>query len=108
MVAVAAVTQGNEQLTLGLSADDAARLKAAMDFVQEPYLNRVVQTGQDAMAFSAGVVATLAGLKTDVDTRIAGMLFELAAVAPNNVADIEPRFGKEVEIGRASCRERVY
>jgi len=96
MVAVAAVTQGNEQLTLGLSADDAARLKAAMDFVQEPYLNRVVQTGQDAMGFSAGVVATLARLKTDVDTRIAGMLFELVALDASLAKQIESRFGKEI------------
>ncbi|CAM8628024.1 SpoT Guanosine polyphosphate pyrophosphohydrolases/synthetases [Oxalobacteraceae bacterium] len=96
MVSVAAVTQVNEQLALGLSADDAARLKAAIDFVQEPYLNRVVQTGQDAMAFSAGVVATLAGLKTDVDTRIAGMLFELVALDASLAEQIEPRFGKEI------------
>ena len=96
MVSVAAVTQVNEQLALGLSADDAARLKAAMDFVQEPYLNRVVQTGQDAMGFSAGVVATLAGLKTDVDTRIAGMLFELVALDASLAEQIEPRFGKEI------------
>ena len=80
MVSVVTVTQGDEQLSLGLSADDAARLTAAMDFVRDAYLNRAVQTGQDAMAFSAGVVATLAGLKTDADTRIAGMLFELVTL----------------------------
>ncbi|MCE2860717.1 MAG: bifunctional (p)ppGpp synthetase/guanosine-3',5'-bis(diphosphate) 3'-pyrophosphohydrolase, partial [Oxalobacteraceae bacterium] len=105
MVSVAAVTQGNEQLTLGLSADDAARLKAAVDFVREPYLNRVVQTGQDAMAFSAGVVATLAGLKTDVDTRIAGMLFELVALDEALAAQIEPRFGKEIADMVAGIRQ---
>ena len=105
MVSVAAVTQGNEQLTLGLSADDAARLKAAVDFVREPYLNRVVQTGQDAMAFSAGVVATLAGLKTDVDTRIAGMLFELVALDAPLAAEIEPRFGKEIADMVAGIRQ---
>ncbi len=105
MVAVAAVTQGNEQFTLGLSADDAARLKAAMDFVQEPYLNRVVQTGQDAMAFSAGVVATLAGLKTDVDTRIAGMLFELVTLDESLAEQIEPRFGKEIADMVAGIRQ---
>ena len=96
MVSVVAVTQGNEQLTLGLSADDAARLKAAIDFVRDAYLNRVVQTGQDAMAFSAGVVATLASLKTDVDTRIAGMLFELVALDEPLAAQIESHFGKEI------------
>lgn len=96
MVSVVTVTQGDEQLSLGLSADDAARLTAAMDFVRDAYLNRAVQTGQDAMAFSAGVVATLAGLKTDVDTRIAGMLFELVALDAPLAEQIESRFGKEI------------
>ncbi len=91
-----AVATGQEQLTLGLSADDAARLKAATEFVRDAYLNRVVPTGQDAMAFSAGVVATLAGLKTDADTRIAGMLFELVALDPPLAEQIESRFGKEI------------
>ncbi len=96
MVSVVAVTTGQEQLTQGLSADDAARLKAATEFVRDAYLNRVVPTGQDAMAFSAGVVATLAGLKTDADTRIAGMLFELVALDPPLAEQIESRFGKEI------------
>lgn len=96
MVSVVAVTQGEEQLTSGLSADDAARLKAATEFVRDAYLNRVVPTGQDAMAFSAGVVATLAGLKTDADTRIAGMLFELVALDASLAEQIESRFGKEI------------
>ena len=96
MVSVVTVTQGDAQLSLGLSADDAARLTAAMDFARDAYLNRAVQTGQDAMAFSAGVVATLAGLKTDADTRIAGMLFELVALDPPLAEQIESRFGKEI------------
>lgn len=96
MVSVGAITQGNEQLAQGLSADDAARLKAATEFVRDAYFNRVVPTGQDAMAFSAGVVATLAGLKTDADTRIAGMLFELVALDASLAEQIESQFGKEI------------
>ena len=96
MVSVVTVREGNEQMTVGLSADDSARLMAAADFVRGPYLNRTVTTGQDAMAFSSGVVATLAGLRTDVDTRIAGMLFELVAIDQTLAAQIESRFGKEI------------
>ena len=96
MVSVVAITQGNDQLAQGLSADDAARLKAATEFVRDAYFNRVVPTGQDAMAFSAGVVATLAGLKTDADTRIAGMLFELVALDASLAEQIESQFGKEI------------
>ena len=105
MVSVVTVSEGNEQMTVGLSADDRARLMAATDFVREPYLNQTVTTGQDAMAFSAGVVATLAGLRTDVDTRIAGMLFELVAIDPQRAAQIESLFGKEIADMVAGLRQ---
>lgn len=91
-----ATRAGDDELCTGLRAEDAARLREAIEFVREPYAGKQVPTGQDALAFSRAVVDALASLKADADTRIAGMLFELAAVAPNNVADIEPRFGKEV------------
>ncbi len=91
-----ATREGDEQLSAGLRADDAARLADAMAFAREPYAGKVVRTGQDALGFSRGVVSALATLKTDANTRIAGMLFELPALAPEVVAQIEPRFGKEV------------
>ncbi len=91
-----ATRDGDEQLCAGLRADDAARLIDALEFVREPYAGKSVRTGQDAFAFSRGVVSALAALKTDADTRVAGMLFELPAIAPDVVAQIEPRFGKEV------------
>ena len=96
MVSVATITEGNAQWTIGLSADDSARLMAAADFAQTFYATRVVPTGQEAMAFSSGVVATLAGLRTDVGTRIAGMLFELTAFDEQAASQIEARFGKEI------------
>lgn len=91
-----ATREGDEQLSAGLRAEDAARLADALVFAREPYAGKVVRTGQDALGFSRGVVSALATLKADANTRIAGMLFELPAVAPEVVAQIEPRFGKEV------------
>jgi GTP pyrophosphokinase len=91
-----ATRAGDDALSVGLRPDDANRLLDAIEFVREPYTGKQVPTGQDALAFSRGVVAALAALKADADTRIVGMLFELAAVAPDKVAAIEPRFGKEV------------
>ncbi len=96
MVSVSAVRDGDEQLTQGLNAVDSARLLAAIEFVRPVYEGKLVPTGQEAMAFSKSVVASLAALKTDIDTRIAGMLFELAALDPKTAALIETRFGKEV------------
>ncbi len=91
-----ATLDGDEQLTAGLRAEDSARLMEAMDFVSQPYAGKSVPTGQEAMAFTRGVVATLAALKTDIDTRIAGMLFELPALSPEMASQILPRFGREV------------
>ena len=96
MVSVSAVGDGDEQLTLGLNATDSARLLAAVEFARPAYEGKTVPTGQEAMAFSRGVVSALAALKSDIDTRIAGMLFELAALDPKASEQIEIRFGKEI------------
>ncbi len=96
MVSVSVVGGSDEQLTLGLNATDSARLLAAVEFARPAYEGKLVPTGQEAMAFSRGVVASLAALKTDIDTRIAGMLFELAALDPDAAAQVETRFGKEI------------
>ncbi len=100
-----ATRDGDEQLSAGLRAEDAARLRDAEEFAREPYAGKTVRTGQDAMGFSRSVVSALAALKTDANTRIAGMLFELPALAPGVVAQIEPRFGKEVADMVGSIRQ---
>src|SRR5438105_1200934 len=65
------------QLVTGLTEDDSARVLEALAFVTPFYQGRIVVTGQPALDFSEGVAITLALLKTDAQTRIAGLLFEL-------------------------------
>jgi GTP pyrophosphokinase len=84
------------QLSSGLSAEDGARVLDALAFVQPIYSGKTVVTGQDAFAFAQGVATTLASLKTDADTRIAALLFELSVINPMMAGSIENRFGKEV------------
>lgn len=86
----------NEQLTAGLRAEDAARLLEAFSFVEPYYLQKVVPTGQDALAFARSVVSCLASLNADIDTRIAGVLFELPHLDDKHTALIESQFGKEI------------
>jgi GTP pyrophosphokinase len=105
MISIASLKDGDEQLCMGLSAQDSARLSAAIAFALPSYAEKTVPTGQDAMAFSRGVVASLATLKTDIDTRIAGMLFELIALDPAAAAQIESQFGKEVADMVAGIRQ---
>ena len=93
-----AVTQADVplQITAGLSNEDGARVLAALDYVKPIYTGKPVVTGQDAFEFTQAVAATLAALKTDADTRIAGILFELTALDPKAAEGIEERYGKEI------------
>ena len=96
MVSTTLHIEGNEVLIAGLRAEDAARVLDAQEFVRASYADRQVPTGQDALSFSRGVVSALAALRTDADTRIAGMLFELTAIDEKSALQIESNFGTEV------------
>ncbi len=96
MVSSTLHTEGNEALIAGLRAEDVARVLDAQEFVRASYADRQVPTGQDALSFSRGVVSALAALRTDADTRIAGMLFELTAIDEKSALQIESHFGAEV------------
>ena len=97
MVAITSTQNADQvQLCTGLSADDSVRVLDALAFVEPWYEGKMVATGQTALEFSLGVANVLALLNTDVETRIAGLLFELPLIDPANLAMIEPRFGKEI------------
>ena len=97
MVAIASTQNAAQvQLCTGLSAEDSARVLDALAFVEPWYEGKMVATGQTALEFSQSVASVLASLNTDVETRIAGLLFELPLFDPANLAMIEPRFGKEI------------
>ncbi|MFZ6657725.1 RelA/SpoT family protein [Undibacterium sp. TJN19] len=89
-------TASESALLEGLSEADADRVIAALEFVTPLYVNKNVITEQNALQFVNGVVATLAMLRTDVDTRIAALLFELPELNPVAASQIEIRFGKEI------------
>ncbi len=94
MVSIAALSSATStQLAQGLSADDSARVQDALAYASEVYADQVCASGQSALEFCAGVANTLAFLRTDAETRIAGLFVELPAAAAEG---IEPRFGKQV------------
>ncbi|MFC0348331.1 RelA/SpoT family protein [Undibacterium danionis] len=95
MVSLSA-TISEAALLEGLSESDAARVIQALEFVTPHYEDHCIQTEQNALQFVVGVASTLALLRTDVDTRIAGLLFELSEVNPLAAAKIEAKFGKEI------------
>jgi GTP pyrophosphokinase len=96
MVAVVALGDATTQLVHGLGPDDCARVRTALDFVAASYGERTASSGQSAFEFSLGVAGTLALLGLDAETRMAGLLFELAITDPVLAEGLEERFGKEV------------
>lgn len=96
MVSTALLGDASTQLVHGLSVEDGARVRAALDYAGSAYGERIAATGQNAFEFSLAVAGTLSYLRTDAETRIAGLLFELAMVDPQVAGSLEEGFGKEV------------
>lgn len=95
MVAIAALGNAKADLIQGLLPEDAVRMQAALDYAAVAYQDLRCATGQDALEFSVGVACTLAFLRSDCETRITGLLFELAMIDPQAAAGFEARIGKE-------------
>ncbi|HAK90850.1 MAG TPA: GTP pyrophosphokinase, partial [Massilia timonae] len=93
MVSTALLGDVNSGLVQGLGQEDCARVHAALDYAAASYGERVASSGQGAFEFSLGAAGTLAYLNTDAETRIAGLLFELALMDPSTFGRIEERFG---------------
>ena len=96
MVAIAAMGSATAELIQGLGPEDSARVEAALAYAGEAYDDKMCSSGQGALEFSIGVASTLAFLRSDAETRIAGLLFELTVIDPAAAAGLETRFGKEV------------
>ncbi len=85
-----------DQLVQGLSGEDSTRVLAALAYASSAYADQLNASGQSAFDFSVGVATTLAFLRSDAETRIAGLMFELTLLDPAQAPLIEPRFGKQV------------
>ncbi|MBK4734134.1 RelA/SpoT family protein [Noviherbaspirillum pedocola] len=97
MVSIAvAQNDVSSQLIASLSEEEGARVLEALEFVRPLYSGHPVATGQDAFVFAGNVAATLASLRTDAPTRIAGLLFELPVIDAKAAETIEARFGAEI------------
>jgi GTP pyrophosphokinase len=96
MVSTAALGDATTQLVSGLNPEECVRVQDALDYAAVAYGDRATSSGQNAFEFSLGVAGTLAYLRSDVETRIAGLLFELAIVEPPLVETLERLFGAEV------------
>ncbi|MBC7860887.1 MAG: bifunctional (p)ppGpp synthetase/guanosine-3',5'-bis(diphosphate) 3'-pyrophosphohydrolase [Burkholderiaceae bacterium] len=95
------------QLLQGLGEADSARVRDALAYAAEVYAGRLNFSGQPAFEFSLGVANTLAFLRSDAETRIAGLLFELTLLEPTQAGLLEARFGQQVADLAAGVRQLI-
>ncbi|NHZ97010.1 bifunctional (p)ppGpp synthetase/guanosine-3',5'-bis(diphosphate) 3'-pyrophosphohydrolase [Massilia sp. CCM 8734] len=95
MVSIAALGSTTAELVQGLTPDDCARVESALAYAGDAYKDMACASGQNAFDFAVGVASTLAYLRSDAETRIAGLMFELTVLDPKAVEGLEGRVGRE-------------
>jgi GTP pyrophosphokinase len=67
-------------LAQGLDPDDAATLRESVAFAWEVYGTTVLGSGEGTWSHALGMAVIIAGLKLDVDSRMAAVLFAIPAM----------------------------
>ncbi|TSA16162.1 MAG: bifunctional (p)ppGpp synthetase/guanosine-3',5'-bis(diphosphate) 3'-pyrophosphohydrolase [Betaproteobacteria bacterium] len=80
-----------ESIAAGLPGADVARLRRACEFARSMYTDKLLGTGEPAMAHALGVASSLATLRLDAESRVAAILF----AAPQYLADGEDKIAAE-------------
>ena len=81
-------------LAHGLDPDDAATLRESVAFAWEVYGTTVLGSGEGTWSHALGMAVIIAGLRLDVDSRMAAVLFAIPFHDQHGIARIEQRFGK--------------
>jgi GTP pyrophosphokinase len=85
-----------EKLTEGLSPADAGRIRRAIEFIESVYAGKQLGTGEEVFRHALGMALIATGLRLDVDTRLAALLFAVHEVHPDADARIEQDFNADV------------
>ena len=80
-------------IAAGLSEADAVRLRRACEFAVSVYADKLLGTGEPVLEHALGLVAHLAALRLDGETRIAGILFALPQYLADSQEKISADFG---------------
>ena len=80
----------------GLAVADAELVALAQAYAAQVYADRLLGTGEPALAHGLGAAAMAADLRLDAQTRAAAMLFAVPAFLPDSQAALTERFGPAV------------
>ncbi|TXG94052.1 MAG: bifunctional (p)ppGpp synthetase/guanosine-3',5'-bis(diphosphate) 3'-pyrophosphohydrolase, partial [Rhodocyclaceae bacterium] len=78
----------------GLSVAEADSLKAAVEYAWQVYGDKTLGSGERIWSHALGMAVIIAGLKLDVESRMAAVLFAIPAHQEHGITQIEERFGK--------------
>ncbi|MGE5946445.1 MAG: RelA/SpoT family protein [Betaproteobacteria bacterium] len=81
-------------LAEGLSPAEAATLNEAIAYAWETYGEAVLGSGERIWSHALGMAVIIAGLKLDVESRMAAVLFAIPAYDERGIPLIEDRFDK--------------
>lgn len=80
----------------GLQPEEKARLQAAFEFARDTYGERTLGTGESALSHAVAMAVILAGQDHDLDSRIAALLFDVAADLDEYETIVGEKFGVPV------------
>lgn len=82
--------------TTGLPEADAVRLRRAYEFAVPVYAGKLLGTGEPVLEHALGVASSLAALRLDAETRIAGILFAVPQYLADSQDKLAAAFGPTV------------
>ena len=82
-----------QTLSEGLSAEEALKIRQAVEFAQSIYKDHALGSGEGVWRHALGMALILVGLKLDADSRLAALLFSVPTYDEHGIAHIEERFG---------------
>ena len=85
-----------DALASALAPEEREPLERALAFARETYGERVLGTGEPALAHALGLAANAAALRLDAEARIAGLLFAVPNWVEHGDEAIRQRFGERV------------
>ncbi|MCL2346115.1 MAG: bifunctional (p)ppGpp synthetase/guanosine-3',5'-bis(diphosphate) 3'-pyrophosphohydrolase [Desulfobulbus sp.] len=80
-------------LAAGLPAEDAAALRRAVETAWQSYGERTLGSGERIWSHALGMAVIVAGLKLDVESRMAALLFAMPSMEEHAIARIGEQFG---------------
>ena len=83
-------------LTVDLSEADRSLVERAHHFAMQAYVDKLLGTGEPAMAHALGLAGNIAALKLDADTIAAGLLFAIPTYAEHGQDKLEASFGPSI------------